>query len=115
MAEESNVGQEGTESIRIAGVRISNLPIAEAAQAQQQMRFVENENVRVKIKDILKKYPPYQVPALEHGIRLAKENIERFEGAMKKERDTIQEFSEALAICKQRDKELTELGVKIGG
>ena len=62
---------------------------------------------------MLKRYMPYKIPALISGIQQADDDIVRFEAAIKKAHATKEEFSTALALCRQRDKELVELGVEL--
>lgn len=109
----SNTGQLGLESIRIGGVKIQELPIAESALAKSQMYLVESEAKQCAIKSVLKKYNLYDIPSLVNNIEQCDQNIKRFELAIGKERESKEECSIALALCKQRDKELLELGVKI--
>lgn len=107
---ESNIGETGIDSIRIGGKRIGDLSVVDRMRARKQVELSETER---KIRDVKAKYPPYSVPHLKAGIKEARENMFRFETAIKKENETITEFSKYLGLCEQRDKELRALGVEV--
>ena len=55
---------------------------------------------------------PYVIDRLEEQIRISNESIERFNNVVQRESSDIQELSETVALCKQRDFELKQLGVR---
>ena len=64
-------------------------------------------------KGIKKKYPPYDIKAMEEQIEQFRESIARFDKAIDKEHQSIAEITERIVMCRQRDKELRRLGVKV--
>lgn len=184
MQESDNTGQLGIESMRLGGMRITDLPIAEAASVRFQMPIVEDtqrqnqirsilvgapkqrvdylqsriveaeqnlgringlksqqvqmisdytaqislcehrdrEIARISeddpnkdalVKDLFKRFPPYQIPAMKQQIVQCKEAIERCDDVVAKEYDTIAEFREVMALCVKRDNDLRNLGAKM--
>lgn len=107
---ENNIGESGFDSTRIGGKRLDELTVLEQMRARKQIVLSAEQR---RVKDIKDRYPKYKVPNLKAGIREAEANIGRFEEAIKKERDTISEFSAYLALCQQRDKELKAAGIKV--
>jgi len=65
----------------------------------------------VEIKSLKKKYPPYNVDAMNKQIDQSRESIERIDVVIKKEFDSISELNEVMMKCSQRDTELKALGV----
>lgn len=110
MSKKSNIGQTGIESIRIAGKELAELSVVDRMRARQQVELSEEERIE---RDITQKYPPYRVANLVSSINEMQQNILRFETAIAKEREDIAEFTTQLALCKQRDKELTAKGYAI--
>ncbi len=68
-----------------------------------------------KRKALFKQYPPYNIAAMEQQIVQCKEAIERCNNVIKAEHDSIAEFTEAKALCKQRDTELAQYGAVAQG
>lgn len=68
-----------------------------------------------KRRDILKEWGRWDVAALKQQITQDHEAIERFEDVIATEDESIKEHSETVALCKQRDKELAQLGAKSEG
>ena len=180
MMQSSNVGERGPGSIRVAGMRIEDLPIAEQAAARQQIPLVldldrrnEIENIiagspkqdvsylkgriaecmdsigRIgdlktrelaliaeymghitlcryrddllekeadpdKIRDIQRKFPPYNVAKMEQQIDQSKASIQRAEAAIDREHASLRELNAVMAKCEVRDQRLRALGVRIG-
>ena len=73
----SNVGEVGIKSIRIAGMRIEDLPMVPGAHAKMQLPLAIDNERKQRIKDVVKKYPHQKVPALEAAINECNENIRR--------------------------------------
>jgi hypothetical protein len=63
-----------------------------------------------KIRDLKKRFPLYQVDAMEAQIVQFEEGCVRSEEVIKKENASIAELSEAIGLVKQRDLELKRLG-----
>ncbi len=104
----SNIGDsDPITSIRIQGRKVEELTVRQQMESRKQIVLSEKERKR---KEILTRYPRYKVPNLKAGITEALANIARFEEAIKKERDTVSEFTAFVALCEQRDKELKAAG-----
>lgn len=69
------------------------------------------EIVDAHIKALKLQYP-YVIDRLEAQITISNESIERFNNVVQRESTDIQELSETLALCRQRDFELKQLGVR---
>ncbi len=176
----SNVGERGPGSIRVAGMRIEDLPIAEQAAARQQLPLVldmdrrnQIENIIVgspkqdvsylkariaecldsigrigdlktrelaliaeytghitlcryrddlleketdpdRIREIERKFPPYNVEKMEQQIEQSKASIARAEAAIEQEHASIRELNAVVGKCEVRDQRLRALGVRIG-
>jgi len=67
------------------------------------------------IRELKKKFPPYDVKAMRKQIIQNNEGIERCKAVIVAEDASIKEFSECLALCRQRDKELAKLGAVAEG
>jgi hypothetical protein len=66
-------------------------------------------------KTLFKRFPPYQIPAMEKQIVQCNEAITRCNDVIQTEHDSIAEFTEAKALCKQRDIELAQYGAVAEG
>lgn len=77
---------------------------------------VENEDdVQAQIKDLKKRFPPYDVAAMEQQIVQCNEAIERCNKVIQQEHDSVAEFEGVLALCRQRDIELAKWGARAEG
>lgn len=63
-----------------------------------------------KIRDLKLKFPPYDVKAMKQQIKQFEEGIERCDGVIAQENDSIAELREAMGLAKRRDLELKNLG-----
>ena len=104
-----NVGQTGIASIRVGGMKLDTLPIAEAAIAKQQWSEKQAEETRNKIQDILGKYPKPTVLYLESRITECQENIQRIKKLKSEQDQMISDYSAHISMCKYRDTELEKL------
>jgi hypothetical protein len=59
-----------------------------------------------KIKELNKRFPPYNVEALQTQIGQFEEGIERCDEVIEKDYDSISEIRGVLALVEQRDREL---------
>jgi len=79
-------------------------------------RIAEDDDDRsVKIKDLFKRFPPYQVPAMEQQIIQSTEAVDRADEVIAKEYTSIAELRELRGLCDQRDLKLRYLGAKAVG
>lgn len=63
-----------------------------------------------KLKDLRKRFPPYDVKAMRLQIEQFDEGCQRCDDVITAENASIAELSEAIGRCKQRDMELKNLG-----
>jgi len=73
------------------------------------------ERLDFEIKALKKQFPPYDVAAMEQQIVQCREAIERCNKVKQQEDDSVAEFSGVVALCKERDKKLAQLGAKAEG
>ena len=73
------------------------------------------DDFKAKKKALFKEFPPYSVPAMEQQIVQNGEGIERCDKVIIAEDASITQFTEALTLCRQRDKELKLLGAQAAG
>jgi chromosome segregation ATPase len=74
----SNVGETGARSIRLGGMKVGDLPIAESANAKMQLPKVEEDEKQSEIDNIKARYPTQNVAYLEARIREARGMISKF-------------------------------------
>lgn len=105
----SNIGQTGVESIRIAGMKVEDLPIAEAARVQPQIAIAEETERRNKAEAVIKRYPTQRVDYLEGRIRECKTSMDGMHKLMLAEQQRIQEYQGHIEMCKHRDRMIDKL------
>ncbi len=110
----SNIGETGITSIRVNGVRLNELPIAEQHEARSQLVLAEDAEREQKIKSVLATYPPYQISALNAQVKTSRTSILRAQDVIDKENQIIAEYTGHIARCEIRDRELKNLGVELG-
>jgi predicted RNase H-like nuclease (RuvC/YqgF family) len=71
--------------------------------------------VEAGVKELKRKYPPYDIAAMEQQIVQNGEGIERCKQVVIAEDASIKEFTEVLTLCRQRDKALAKLGAVAEG
>lgn len=76
---------------------------------------ITGDEFKEQRKALLKRFLPFSIPAMEQQIVQCKEAIERCEDVIQQEHDSIAEFTEAKALCKQRDIELAQWGAVAEG
>ena len=107
--ETSNKGQLGIESIRLGGMKIQDLPIAELARSIPQLKIVEDAERQKKISDILDEYPNQRVAYLDSRVEECNTNIDRMAQVNAEQETLISEYTSIISLCKFRDKELEGL------
>ena len=104
----SNIGKSGVDSIRIGGMKLDDLPIAEAAQAKEELpKFIENQRLQ-KIESIKAEYPKPSVAYINGCISECEANIARVSSMRDKESTIINEYSAHISLCTHRDRELSK-------
>lgn len=101
---DSNVGQVGVDSIRLAGRRIENLPLAEQARAVDQIPAARKAELESKRAAIRARYPRQSVAYLEGRIREARANIKRISDFRDQQRRRGTEYAAEIGLCRQREK-----------
>jgi len=77
-------------------------------------RLSEDDPERdAKIKDLFKRFPPYQVPAMEQQLEQSTDAIDRADGVIATEYSSIAEMRELKGLCEQRDLKLRYLGAQV--
>ena len=104
-----NIGETGLASIRIGGMKLDTLPIAEAAIAKQQWSEKQAEDIRNKIEDILGRYPTHRVTYLESRIAECQDNIVRVRKLKAEQEQMINDYAGHIGMCNHRDRELEKL------
>ena len=107
--ENSNIGQTGVESIRLGGMRVDNLPIAEGAITAQQMPQKRQEERDNKVEAILAKYPKQSLAFLRGAIRECEATIKNVRGLKADQEKMINDYSGHISLCAYRDSELKSL------
>jgi len=105
----SNIGIVGIESIRIGGMTLNTLPMAEAAITKQQWSEVEASNKKQEVENILGKYPKATIVYLESRAVECLENIGRIRGLINDQNKMINEYSAQISLCAHRDAEIYKL------
>lgn len=73
------------------------------------------DEYKAKHRSILNEWGRWDEAALAQQIEQDKEALERFEGVIAEEDASIKELSETIALCRERDRKLAELGAKAEG
>jgi phage shock protein A len=109
----SNITKFRQQKSLIQSQRSSYLPIlARAREREKQENLIEADDPERagKIQALHREFNPYDVAGLEQQLRQFDESVERFEGTITEEQDTISELRELIGQCKARDQELARLG-----
>lgn len=112
MQEINNIGEVGPKSIRIGGMKLDQLPIAEAAHAKFQMPDVARTEIQNKIEIILAKYPRPRVDYVKSRITECQENIVRVQKTKVEQDEMIRDYNGHISLCEFRDKEIAKLDPK---
>lgn len=99
----------GRDSIRVGGMTIDELPMAEAALTRHQMHLVDEDERKAKIESIVSKYPKQKVAYLRSRIVECEENIKRVGMLRDKNVASVSEYQGQIALCEYRDKELERI------
>ena len=105
----TNVGNIGPDSIRVGGMKIQDLPIAEMAQASSQIPLAEDTDRQNKINDIIAGAPKQRVSYLEGRIAECNANVIRIKGMRGQQQQMISEYTAQIGLCKFRDKEIEDI------
>jgi len=104
----SNIGQTGLESIRVGGMKVDQLPIAEGAITKQQMPLIEENIKRNKLGNIIAKYPKQTVSWVEGAIKECNDSIKKIRALKVQQQKMIDEYTGHISLCSYRDKEIAK-------
>lgn len=115
---------ESEDSInRISDVKLQSAQLISEYTAQITLcKFRDDEIARIddddetkpqQIKDLMKRFPPYKVEAMQQQIEQSTEAIARAETVIAAEFNTIAELRELKVLCEQRDLKLRYLGARV--
>jgi len=105
----SNEGVTGVESIRLGGMAIDKLPIAEAALTKQQLPVILEDARENKIVNIRAKFPKQTVDWINGAINECNASIKNVRDLIGRQRTMIDEYTGLISLCRHRDKELMKL------
>lgn len=105
----TNIGQYGIESTRLAGRTIDELPIREAHLAKEQFKLAQDADKENKVANILARYPNQTIEYLESRAKECNENIVRVEQTQHKEEQLISEYTGLISLCGHRAKEVERI------
>ena len=105
----SNIGETGVKSIRLAGMKVEDLPLPMAARVMPQIALAEDTERQNKIANVIKKYPTQRVDYLEGRIAECKHSMEGMNTLLLNEQQRIQEYQGHIEMCKHRDRMLAKL------
>jgi len=84
-------------------------------EGKYKLGSITEYTLKFETKALFKRFPPYQILAMEQQIVQCHEAIDRCNNVIKAEHGSIAEFTEAKALCKQRDIELKQYGALAEG
>lgn len=105
----SNIGETGVKSIRLAGMKIEDLPLPMAARVMPQLALAEDTERQNKVANVIAKYPTQRVDYLEGRIAECRHSMEGMNTLMLAEQQRIQEYQGHVEMCKHRDRMLAKL------
>lgn len=106
--QDSNEGTIGIDSIRIGGMKLDNLPIAEGANAKQQWAGIQEADKANTIVNISAKYPKQSVAWVTGAILEAEDTIRRVRDLMVRQQTMINEYIGHISLCEHRDREIAK-------
>ena len=98
-----------------------NAMISEYTSQISLCKFRDDEIARIaeddpeyeqKKKDLFKRFPPYQVDAMQLQINQSVEAVERADDVIAQEYKSVAELRELKGLCEQRDLKLRHLGAQ---
>lgn len=104
-----NIGVTGIDSLRLGGMSIDELPIAEAAITKQQMSSFLKSDKENKVEAIRAKYPKQTIPWIDGAIRECEANIKRIRDLISDQNKMINDYSAQIGLCQHRDKLIRKL------
>lgn len=109
MKEKPNIGEVGLDSIRIGGMKLDTLPIAEAAITQQQWPAKVAEVKRQEIEKIIAEYPKQKISYLQSRVYECEDSISKIQKLKADQSAMINDYTSQIGLCKFRDREIAKL------
>jgi len=103
-----NIGETGAKSIRLGGMKMEDLPLAEAASAKPQLPDVEENEKQDEIMNIRASFPKQSVAYINSRIKECEENVVRIGQIKGEQQALINEYTSYISLCRHRDKELSK-------
>lgn len=100
----SNKGQYGPESLRLKGMSVDELPIAEARVTLDQLPLVAAMDKQNKAEGIKARYPKQTIEWVDGALRECKANLINVRDLSKRAQREIDEYMGLNALCKHRNK-----------
>lgn len=100
-----NIGETGVKSIRLSGMRIDELPIAEAAITKQQWPEIIKKANDNSIGNIKAQYPKQSVAWIKGAVRECEHSIKRIRALSSSQQTMIDDYTGHISLCEYRDKE----------
>ena len=85
----------------------------EIALCRYRDKAIVAETDEAKIRELKKKFPPYNVEAMETQIKQSGEGIARCDAVISTEHESIKEMRGVMVLCQKRDTDLKNLGVRL--
>ena len=104
-----NKGQSGAESIRIGGMTLDTMGMAESAITQQQMPMARASNARQEIENLKSQYPKASISYYQGRVKECEENIKRVQDLKEQQDKMIEDYNGHIALCKHREKLLADI------
>lgn len=105
----SNVGTTGAESIRIGGMTLDTMGMAESAITQQQMPMAKASNAKQEIENLKSQYPKASISYYQARVKECEENIKRVQDLKDQQDKMIEDYNGHIALCKHREKLLADI------
>jgi len=109
MGMQSNVGEVGVKSIRIAGQRIEDLPLAQVAYAKPFVRIAEDDERQNKVEAIISGFPKQSKEWIEGAIKEANANAIMIATRKTEILGQLAQYTGILTLVKIRDSEIEAL------
>lgn len=109
---QNNKGLNGVESIRLGGMSIDKLPIAEAAITKQQWPSILEDNRRQEADNIAAEYPKTSIKFCMARIEECEQNIQRIRELKSGQNKMINEYTSQISLCQFRDSQLAKLNAE---
>lgn len=102
-----NIDILGVDSIRLNGQVVSELPLAERANAIPQLPLAYDAERKSAIESVMARYPRQSIESIQARIKEAQDNIIRVSKMLSDQREVINNYNHIKNMCKLRDKELS--------